>query len=211
MRAWRAQPTACSMRPLCSHPTGGSSCINWEADHVGSRRRTQVKWQRGFHVAAGHSVTVAAYERYLGRWSRLFVPASVAAAEVAKGHRVLDVAPPMLDVASARFIGQRFLPVAADGQALPFSQEFRRVLRARSPAAVCGISSAQHAPQWGILAEILSEYLPAERDVLHLSFALADSARLESLFAAAGFHDIRVGQETRRVRFDSFAEWASRC
>lgn len=217
-----------------------------------------MKWQPGFHVAAEHSVNVSAYERYLGRWSRLFVPALLAAADVAAGQRVLDVAtgpgeaaglaldrvgrsglvvgvdvaPAMLDVASARFDGQRFLPVAADGQALPFSdgafdsvicqlglmffpdpgrglKEFRRVLRPRCRAAVCVISSARRAPQFGILAEALSEHLPDERGVLHLSFALADPGRLESLFASAGFRDIRIGQETREVRFESFTDyWA---
>jgi len=46
--------------------------------------------------------------------------------------------------------------------------------------------------------------------VLHLSFALANPTGLESLFASAGFREIRVHQETREARFDSFAEyWAS--
>jgi hypothetical protein len=45
----------------------------------------------GFHVAPGRAVDTSAYDRYIGRWSRLFVPAVLAAAEVALGHRVLDV------------------------------------------------------------------------------------------------------------------------
>jgi SAM-dependent methyltransferase len=219
---------------------------------------TRVKWQPGFHVAAGHGVDFPAYEGYLGRWSRRFVPALVEAADVATGHRVLDVATgpgeaaelaldrvgrsglvigvdvasPMLDVSSTRFDGQRFAAVAADGHALPFSdgvfdsvicqlglmfftdpgrglQEFRRVLRSRGRAAACVISSPRRAPQWGILAETLSEYLPDERDVLYLSFALADPGRLEALFASAGFCDIRIGLETREARFESFTDyWA---
>ena len=220
---------------------------------------TPVDWGPGLHVTAGHGVNVAGYERYLGRWSRLFVPSLLAAADVAAGHRVLDVAtgpgeaaafalgqvgrsglvvgadvaPSMLDVAVGRFAGQRFVPVATDGQALPFAdevfdsvicqlglmffpdpgrglQEFRRVLRPGRRAAVCVISTARRAPQWGILAETLSQYLPDQRDVLHLSFALANPTGLESLFASAGFREIRVHQETREARFDSFAEyWAS--
>jgi SAM-dependent methyltransferase len=45
----------------------------------------------GLHLAAGRAVDTSAYERYIGRWSRLFVPAVLAAAEVAPGGRVLDV------------------------------------------------------------------------------------------------------------------------
>ena len=46
----------------------------------------------GLHTAAGRPVDAAAYERYAGRWSRLFLPDLLAAAEVAAGDRVLDVA-----------------------------------------------------------------------------------------------------------------------
>src|SRR2546425_4427920 len=46
----------------------------------------------GLHAAVGRPVDAAAYEQYIGRWSRLFVPAVLAAAEVAGGDRVLDVA-----------------------------------------------------------------------------------------------------------------------
>jgi SAM-dependent methyltransferase len=45
----------------------------------------------GFHVTPGRAVDTSAYDRYIGRWSRLFVPAVLAAAEVALGYRVLDV------------------------------------------------------------------------------------------------------------------------
>ena len=46
----------------------------------------------GLHAAAGRPVDASAYEQYFGRWSRLFVPAVLAAAAVASGDRVLDVA-----------------------------------------------------------------------------------------------------------------------
>src|SRR5919205_3252349 len=52
----------------------------------------RVDFGAGFHAAAGRPVDAAAYYQYLGRWSRLFVPAVLAAAEVAGGDRVLDVA-----------------------------------------------------------------------------------------------------------------------
>ena len=210
----------------------------------------RVNWGPGFHVAVGRRVNSSAYEQYVGRWSRLFVPAVLAAAEVAGGDRVLDVAtgpgeaaamalsrigpsglvvgadisPAMLDTARVRFAGQRFRPVAMDGQALAVADasfdavicqlglmffpdparglaEFRRVLRRRRRAAVCVISTPERAPVWGFLAETLSRYLPEQRQVLHRSFALADPGRLERLLGAAGFGDVSVRR--RRARTSS--------
>src|SRR5215467_1230225 len=100
----------------------------------------------GFHAAPGKAVDASAYDRWTGRWSRLFIPAVLAAAAVRPRHRVLDVstgtgeaarmaiplvgsegvvigadiAPAMLTSARARLRTPGFLPVAADGQALPF-------------------------------------------------------------------------------------------
>jgi ubiquinone/menaquinone biosynthesis C-methylase UbiE len=217
-----------------------------------------VNFGPGFHAASGRRVDRTAYDRYLGSWSRLFVPAILAAAEVAASHRILDVAtgpgevasmalpqvgpsglvvgvdiaPAMLDAANTRFSDQRFRPVAADGQALPFAdgafdalicqlglmffpdparglEEFRRVLRPRRRAAVCVISSRERAPMWGVLAETLSGYLLDQREVLHLSFALADARHLERLFATAGFREISVRRETRESSYESFDDyWA---
>ena len=106
----------------------------------------RVHFGAGLHAAAGQPVDAAAYEQYIGRWSRLFVPALLAAAEVARGDRVLDVAtgpgqaalvalstvtpagrvigadisPAMLTAARARLGEEAFQPVATDGQALAF-------------------------------------------------------------------------------------------
>ena len=106
----------------------------------------RVHFGSGLHVAAGRPVDAAAYEQYLGRWSRLFVPAVLAAAEVGGGDHVLDVAtgpgeaaliamskvtpagrvigadisPAMLTAARARLGEGAFQPVAMDGQALAF-------------------------------------------------------------------------------------------
>jgi SAM-dependent methyltransferase len=218
----------------------------------------QMDWGSGLHVAVGRRVSGSAYEQYIGRWSRLFVPALLAGAEVAVGDRVLDVAtgpgeaaamalsrvgssglvigadisPAMLDTASARLAGQRFRPVVMDGQALAFPdasfdsvvcqlglmffpdparglEEFRRVLRPRHRAAVCVISTPRRAPMWGLLAETLSQYLPDQREVLHLSFALADPGRLERLFGVAGFCDVSVRRETREGVLESFDDYWS--
>src|SRR5215813_3502636 len=205
-----------------------------------------VNFEPGFHVAPGRAVDTSAYDRYIGRWSRLFVPAVLAAAEVAAEYRVLDVStgtgeaalmafpivgtsglvigadisPTMLEAARKRLDETSFWPVAADGQALPFRddsfdavtcqlglqffpdpalglKEFRRVLRAGGYAAVCVISTPDRAPMWGILANVLSRFLLAQRDIIHLSFALADPKRLEGMLADAGFRDIRVEREKR--------------
>jgi ubiquinone/menaquinone biosynthesis C-methylase UbiE len=45
----------------------------------------------GLHVPSGQAANVSAYDRWVGRWSRLFVPAVISAAEVMPGSRVLDV------------------------------------------------------------------------------------------------------------------------
>jgi ubiquinone/menaquinone biosynthesis C-methylase UbiE len=105
-----------------------------------------VHFGSGLHAAAGRPVDASAYEQYLGRWSRLFVPAVLAAAEVASGDCVLDVAtgpgeaallamskvtpagrvigvdisPAMLTAARVRLGAGVFQPVAMDGQALAF-------------------------------------------------------------------------------------------
>jgi hypothetical protein len=62
---------------------------------------------------------------------------------------------------------------------------------------------------WGVLADALSRHLPDQREVLHLSFALADTVRLEHLLRMAGFRDVRVSREMHEGRIGSFAEyWA---
>jgi SAM-dependent methyltransferase len=45
----------------------------------------------GFHAAPGKAVDASAYGRWTGRWSRLFIPAVLAAAVVGPKCRVLDV------------------------------------------------------------------------------------------------------------------------
>jgi ubiquinone/menaquinone biosynthesis C-methylase UbiE len=100
----------------------------------------------GFHTSAGQAVDALAYDRWIGRWSRSFVPAVLAAANIKRGHRVLDVstgtgeaamailpvvgtagsvigadiASAMLEAARQRLNNSSFWPVSADGQALPF-------------------------------------------------------------------------------------------
>jgi len=215
-----------------------------------------VNFGPGYHAEIGALVDRSAYDRYVGLWSRLFVPDVLAAAGVAAGHRLLDVATgpgeaasmalphlgpaglvagadiseEMLYAARTRLGDRRFRPVVADGQALPFAEstfdsvicqlglmffpdparglaEFHRVLRPRCRAAVCVISAPERAPMWGVLADILSRYLPDQRDLLHLSFALADAGHLEQLMATAGFREISVKRSIRASSFPSFDDY----
>src|SRR4030095_4501974 len=102
-----------------------------------------VHFDPGFHAAVGRPIDRAAYDQYTGVWSRLFVPSVVAAAEVAAGERILDVATgpgeaaalalsqvgpaglvvgadiavAMLNAAKSRVAGARFPPVGAGGRA----------------------------------------------------------------------------------------------
>ena len=210
----------------------------------------------GLHAAPGRPVDAAAYDSYLGRRSRMFVPAALAAAEVGQGHRVLDIscgpgeaslmalpkvgasgsvigadiALAMLVCARQRLNDPSFLPVAADGQALPFAdgsfdalvcqlglqffpdpdlelKEFRRVVRHGCWAAVCVNPIADRAPMWGILADVLSRILPHQRAVFQSSFSLSDPERLQRMFADAGFRDITVVREEREGVMASFDEY----
>ena len=103
----------------------------------------------GLHVVSGQAVDASAYDRWVGRWSRLFVPSLLAAAQVSPDGVVLDVstgtgeaalmalpivgssgmvvgadiAPEMLEAARIRLNAPLFRPVAADGQALPFKDD----------------------------------------------------------------------------------------
>jgi ubiquinone/menaquinone biosynthesis C-methylase UbiE len=100
----------------------------------------------GLHAATGQNVDVSAYDRFVGRWSRLFVPAVIAAAEIGPGCKVLDIctgtgeaavatlpvigpsgilvgadiSPEMLKAARERVNHHGFWPIATDGQALAF-------------------------------------------------------------------------------------------
>ncbi len=85
--------------------------------------------------------------------------------------------------------------------------EFGRVLRKRACAAVCVIATSDRAPMWGVLADALSRFLPEQRNLLQLSFALADPNRLETLLASAGFHDIRVERESRQDVIPNFDDY----
>jgi ubiquinone/menaquinone biosynthesis C-methylase UbiE len=144
----------------------------------------------------------------------------------------VDISVAMLEGARARLETPLFLPVTADGQALPFAdqsfdsimchlglqffpdpslglREFRRVLRRGQRLGLCVISTADHAPMWGVLADTVGRLRPELWKMLHLSFALDDPSRLAQLLKDAGFADVQVVLETREDAFANFDDyWA---
>ena len=60
---------------------------------------------------------------------------------------------------------------------------------------------------WGLVADVLSQFVPEQRDLLYLSFALADVNRLERMLASAGFRDVRVERVQRQDTIDDFDEY----
>lgn len=106
-------------------------------------------------MAVTFSGGASAYDRLVGRWSRLYVPALLAAAKIAPGQLVLDVATgtgeaallaaprilpsgrvvgadislPMLEVARAKIAGRRITLIVMDGQRLAcLDQSFDAVI-----------------------------------------------------------------------------------
>jgi ubiquinone/menaquinone biosynthesis C-methylase UbiE len=141
-----------------------------------------------------------------------------------------DIAHAMLFAARERLEDPLFYPVAADCQALPFKSgtfdavicqlglqffpdparglaEFHRVLKLGCCAALCVISTPDRAPMWGAVADALNRLAPEQRDLLYLSFALADANRLEHMLTSAGFREVRVEPVQREDTISDFEEY----
>ena len=56
------------------------------------------------------------------------------------------------------------------------------VVRAGGMVAVCVIATSDRSPMWGNLADAVGRFLPQQRNILQLSWSLADPRRLEGLF-----------------------------
>jgi ubiquinone/menaquinone biosynthesis C-methylase UbiE len=144
-----------------------------------------------------------------------------------------DISLEMVTSARARLDDPLYWPVNADGQALPIKDaafdavicqlglqffpnpaaglsEFRRVVRAGGTVAVCVNATSDRLPMWGNLADAMDRFLTDEqRNVLAMSWSLADPRQLEGLFNHAGFQDIRVEPIRREGSVSSFEDyWA---
>ena len=99
---------------------------------------------RGLHAAAGQEVSAAAYERYIGRWSRMFVPSLLTAAEVSAGDRVLDVATGTGEaaIAAISLVGDAGVVVGADISAAMLSTARARLPRSYRAIVTDGQSLA---------------------------------------------------------------------
>ena len=85
---------------------------------------------RGLHAAAGREVSADGYDRYIGRWSWLFVPSLLTAAEIGAGDQVLDMATGTDEaaIAAISLLGDTGVVVGAD-----ISAAMLRTARARLP------------------------------------------------------------------------------
>ena len=179
----------------------------------------------GFHASGNRPVDASAYERYIGRWSRIFVPPLLASAEVTEGDFVLDVAtgtgeaavpaqtlvgqggyivasdisPAMLATASIRMTPGLFGMVAADGEALPFRDSV-------FGAVVCHLALMFfHRPERG-LAEFRRVLRP-ERRVAACVISYADRAPMWGFLAEALSEQLAAERSTLFLSF-SLAEEA---
>src|SRR5215831_15858730 len=91
-------------------------------------------------------------------------------------------------------LGLMFFPNVTRGL-----EEFRRVLRAHGRLAIQVWSRPERVAFFGMLADALSRYFPDQRDVLYSPAALADPDRLEQLLTTAGFRDVSLRKETRKI------------
>jgi hypothetical protein len=68
--------------------------------------------------------------------------------------------------------------------------------------------TSDRLPLWGNLAGAMDRFLTKERrNVLAMSWSLADPTRLEGLFSDAGFQNIRVEQIRREGSVSSFEDY----
>jgi ubiquinone/menaquinone biosynthesis C-methylase UbiE len=83
-------------------------------------------------------------------------------------------------------------------------REMRRVLIPGGRSVVLVWQSIDASPGFGVLADALERHLgPVAATLMRAPFALGDRHQLQALMQNAGFHDVRVREETGTVHFES--------
>jgi SAM-dependent methyltransferase len=190
------------------------------------------RWSRLFVASLLDAATVGPGDLVLDVASGTGEAAIAAAHRGARGVVGADVAMAMVTAAADRLVGEWFWPVVADGQCLPFGagvfdavvcqlglmffpephrglDECRRVVRVGGRVAVSVVGTAERAPPWGVLADVLGHHRPEQTADLHVSFRLGDHDQLVRLLTGAGLDDVHVARHVQRRAFTSFDDyWA---
>ena len=150
----------------------------------------------------------SAYDTFIGRWTRAFLPALLRAARIERGQRVLDLATGtgesalmVLDAVVCQ-LGLMFFPDPVAGV-----RECRRALHPGGVFASLVWAGAERIPWFGPLAAELLERFPQRRDEIVRGASLGEPGRLEHVLTAAGLRDIGVTAETHAIVFESFDDY----
>jgi len=148
---------------------------------------------RGLHAAADQKVSADAYDRYIGRWSRLFVPSLLTAAEVGAGDQVLDVATGTGEAAIAAIplVGDTGVVVGADISAAMLGTARARLPRSYRAIVTDGQALAfQDASFDAVLCQLGLMFFPdpARRPQTERQCGVPSPMRLADNFPSSAMH-----------------------
>lgn len=142
-----------------------------------------------------------------------------------------DISPTMLEAARRNLAGFPIRLEILDGQALPYPDdrldavicqlglmfftdpvrglsEFYRVLRSGGWVAV-SVTTTPERSLFARIGAVIARHAPEKAEKLNRFFSISTADRLHSLLVGAGFRDIEVHPESRRIEFASFAAYFS--
>src|SRR5215813_6032425 len=102
----------------------------------------------GFHALPGKAVDASAYDGWTGRWSRLFIPAVLAAAAMEPGCRVLDVSTGTGEAArmALPLVGTEGVVIGADISPAMLTSARTRLCRSQPTARHCRSGTRASTP-----------------------------------------------------------------